>query len=48
MKRDLRMTTPIGSSFLTCERDFQTILKKLFVESRPHSEELIRLLVLYT
>ena len=48
MKRDLRMTKPLGSSFLTCERDFQEILKKLFVENRPHSEELIRLLVLNT
>lgn len=48
MKRDLRMTKPLSSSFLTCERDFQTILKRLFVESRPYSEELVRLLVLNT
>ena len=48
MKRDLRMTKPLSSSFLTCERDFQEILKKLFIENRPHSEELIRLLVLNT
>ena len=48
MKRDLRMTKPLSSSFLTCERDINEILKKLFIESRPHSEELIRLLVLNT
>lgn len=48
MKRDLRMTRPLSSSFLTCERDTQDILKKLFIESRPYSEELIRLLVLNT
>lgn len=48
MKRDLRMINPLSSSFLTCERDIQEILKKLFIESRPYSEELTRLLVLNT
>ena len=48
MKRDLRRTTPITSSFLSCEKDTETILKKLFVESRPYSDELKRLLVINT
>lgn len=46
MKRDLRMTRPLNSSFLNCERDIALILKKLFIESRPYSEELIKLLVI--
>ena len=48
MKRDTRMTKPLTSSFLSCEKDTETILRKLFVECRPYSEELIRLLVLPT
>lgn len=48
MKRDLRRTTPLTSSFLSCEKDTETILKKLFVESRPYSDELKRLLVINT
>lgn len=48
MKRDLIMTKPLTSSFLSCEKDTETILRKLFVECRPYSEELIRLLVLST
>ena len=48
MKRDLRRTTPLTSSFLSCEKDTVTILKKLFVESRPYSDELKRLLVINT
>ena len=47
MKKNLAME-PIKSSFLSCEKDFETILRKLFIESKPHSEELIRLLVLNT
>lgn len=34
------------SSFLSCEKDAETIVKKLFVESRPYSDELKRLLVI--
>lgn len=45
MRKDLAMG-PIKSSFLSCEKDFETILRKLFVESKPHSEELIRLLTI--
>lgn len=48
MKRDLRRITPLTSSFLSCEKDTETILKKLFVESRPYSDELKRLLVINT
>ena len=34
------------ASFLSCERDTETILKKLFVESRPYSDMLKRLLII--
>ena len=43
MKRDLLMTRPLKSSFLSCEKDIETILKKLFINSQPHSEILKRL-----
>ena len=33
---------------MSCEKDTETILKKLFVESRPYSDELKRLLVINT
>ena len=33
------------SSFLSCEKDCELILRKLFIESKPYSEDLIRLLV---
>lgn len=33
------------TSFLSCEKDTETILKKLFVESRPYSDMLKRLLI---
>ena len=45
MKRDLILTKPITSSFLSCEKDTEIILRKLFIESRPYSEELKKLLV---
>lgn len=45
MKRDLVMTRPLTSSFLSCEKDTETILRKLFIESRPYSDVLKRLLV---
>lgn len=47
MKRNLAITN-IYSSFLSCEKDMETILKKLFIESRPYSDELKRLLVINT
>jgi len=48
MKRDLVMTKKIQSSFLSCEKDTETILKKLFINSQPYSDVLKRLLVLST
>lgn len=47
MKKDLAMP-PFPSSFLSCEKDTEIILRKLFVESRPHSDILKRLLVINT
>lgn len=38
----------IKSSFLSCEKDYETIMRKLFVESRPFSDILKRLLVIET
>lgn len=46
MKRDLARLPELQSSFLSCEKDTETILRKLFVESRPYSDELKRLLVI--
>ena len=46
MKRDLVMTKPLTSSFLSCEKDTETILRKLLIESRPYSNDLKRLLVI--
>ena len=46
MKRDTRSTYPLKSSFLSFEKDLETILKAIFVESYPHSEQLKRLLVI--
>lgn len=46
MKRDLVRLPALESSFLSCEKDTETILRKLFVESRPYSDELKRLLVI--
>lgn len=34
------------SSFLSCEKDTETIIKKLFVDSRPYSDELKKLLII--
>ena len=36
------------SSFLSCEKDMETIIRKLFVESRPYSDKLKRLLLINT
>ena len=46
MKRDLVLNKPLTSSFLSCEKDTETILRKLFVESKPHSDILKKLLVI--
>lgn len=34
------------NSFLSCSKDMQTIIRRLFVESKPYSDELKKLLVL--
>lgn len=47
MRKDLTQVN-LKSSFLSCEKDTETILKKLFVESRPHSDVLKKLLVVNT
>lgn len=36
------------SSFLSCKKDMETIIRKLFVDSRPYSDELKRLLLINT
>ena len=46
MKKDAVLTKPITSSFLSCEKDTEIILRKLFIESRPYSDILKRLLVI--
>lgn len=49
--RGSRMNGYIGefkSSFLSCEKDAELIIKKLFVDSRPYSDMLKRLLLINT
>ena len=46
MKRDTKKLAK--SSFLSSEKDAETIIRKLFVESRPYSDYLKRLLVINT
>lgn len=48
MRKDLAIIdkTKINSSFLSCEKDLETMLRKLFIESKPFSDELKRLLVI--
>ena len=48
MKRDQIITKPIKSSLYSCEKDAEAIIKKLFVSSKPYSDELKRLLVINT
>ena len=48
MKANLATVQKLESSFLSCEKDFETILRKLFIENQPHSDELKRLLVINT
>ena len=47
MKKDL-LNFGLQSSFLSCEKDAETILRKLLIESRPYSDDLKRLLVINT
>lgn len=46
MQRNTVLTQPITSSFLSCEKDTETILRKLFIECRPYSDILKKLLVI--
>lgn len=48
MVRDLAKFPALSSSFLSCEKDTELILRKLFVESKPYSDILKRLLVINT
>ena len=48
MNRNTAMVKPLTSSFLSCEKDAEAIIKKLFVSSRPYSDDLKRLLVINT
>ena len=47
MRKDL-VKPDIRSSFLSCEKDTETILRRLFIESRPYSDILKKLLVVNT
>ena len=49
--RGSRMNGYIGefkSSFLSCEKDAEAIVKKLFIDSKPYSDLLKRLLIINT
>ena len=49
MKKDLALRpVDFTSSFLSCEKDLEAILRKLFIESQPYSNELKKLLVINT
>lgn len=49
MRKDLALRpVDFTSSFLSCEKDLEAILRKLFVESQPYSNELKKLLVINT
>lgn len=41
-------TSNFQSSFLSCEKDAESILRKLFIDSYPYSDELKRLLLINT
>lgn len=49
MRRDVVMpSSQFSSSFLSCEKDIEEILRKLFVSSKPYSDHLKKLLVINT
>ena len=48
MRTDLRKIGTFESSFLSCEKDTESIIRKLFIESQPYSNILKRLLVINT
>ncbi len=48
MKANVVTNKPIKSSFLSCEKDIEEILKQLFISNQPHSDTLKKLLVVNT
>ena len=49
MRRDAIMpSSQFSSSFLSCEKDIEEILRKLFISSKPYSDYLKKLLVINT
>lgn len=48
MKYSTTLMSPkdFNSSFISCERDMEAILRKLFISSRPYSDHLKKLLVI--
>lgn len=48
MKLGTYLTQPLKCSFYSCEKDAETIIKKLFVSSQPYSDILKRLLIINT
>lgn len=48
MRKDAIMTKPLYSSFASCEKDAQILLEKLFVETKPYSDDLKRLIIINT
>ena len=49
MRRDVILpSSQFSSSFLSCEKDIEEILRKLFVSSKPYSDYLKKLLVINT
>lgn len=48
MKRDSSNTNPIKSTFYSCEKDAEEIIKKLFVSNPYYGNELKRLLMINT
>lgn len=49
MRRDVVLPgNQFSSSFLSCEKDIEEILRKLFISSKPYSDYLKKLLVINT
>lgn len=49
MRRDVTIpANQFSSSFLSCEKDIEEILRKLFISSKPYSDYLKKLLVINT
>ena len=48
MKANLTNIKKLDSSFLSIEKDFEEMIKILFVQNQPHSDELKRLMVINT